>query len=143
LAAKLPAKIKVDTMEFAKGQESSLNSIGARASTFTSPVNGSYAAYIGKALTDELASAGKLDANASKMLSGVIEKNYLSAAGLNTNESEIAVRFKLTDGHAVKWESSFMGAIAIPRAIQNYVVTVQMLLAKLYADPDFSKALVN
>ena len=94
--------------------------------------------------------AGRLAESSGKVLTGIVEKNHLSAAGMNTNDAEITVRFRLTDGSrnafektvtaAHEWESSFLGGIAIPRAIQNYVTTVQMLLAKLWADPEFAGA---
>lgn len=38
------------------------------------------------------------------------------------------------------WESSFMGAIAIPAAISGYSATVQKLLGELSADPEFRRA---
>ena len=60
------------------------------------------------------------------------------------------VRFKLADGQRTRydrtltatdeWESSALGAIAIPRAIQRYVTTVQKLVGMLFADPDFIAA---
>ncbi len=149
-ATKLRGNVAVGKFSFKKGEESSLNSVGARASTFISPVNGSYADYLAQAASTELKSAGKLDAASTNVLTGTIEKNYLSAAGLSTNDAEVSVRFKLQDGDKTRydksmtakheWESSFLGAIAIPRAIQNYVVTLQMLLNKLYSDPDFVTA---
>lgn len=40
-----------------------------------------------------------------------------------------------------EWESSFAGAIAIPRAQQAYPGLVQRLLAALYADQAFLQAL--
>jgi uncharacterized protein YgfB (UPF0149 family) len=77
-------------------------------------------------------------------------KNDLSAGGVNTNDAEVAVRFKLQEGSTTRyektidarheWESSFLGGIAIPRAVQNYVVTVQKLLKQLYEDADFANA---
>ena len=39
------------------------------------------------------------------------------------------------------WDSSFMGAIAIPRAQERYPIMVQKLLAELYTDPAFMGAL--
>jgi hypothetical protein len=39
------------------------------------------------------------------------------------------------------WESSFIGATAIPAAVTGYHNTVQKLLASLYADPEFVKAI--
>jgi hypothetical protein len=149
-AGKLRGSVAVGKFGFAPGMESQLNTVQARASTFTSPVNNSYADYIAKALETELAEAGKLDAASARKLTGTLEKNDLSAGGFNTNDAEIAVHFRLENGGAVRydktltakheWESSFMGGIAIPRAIQNYVVTVQKLLKELYDDADFVNA---
>jgi hypothetical protein len=149
-ASKLRGSVSVNKFTFKKGEESSLNSVGARAASFKSPVNGSYADYLAQAVSDELKSAGKLDPNSTNALTGMIEKNSLSAAGINTNDAEVAVRFKLQDGATTnyeklitakhEWESSFLGGIAIPRAIQNYVVTLQKLLNNLYSDPDFVTA---
>ncbi|HEY2629474.1 MAG TPA: hypothetical protein VGI57_10120 [Usitatibacter sp.] len=150
-AAKLPASVSVGKFGFAPGQESSLNSVGARAQTFNSPTDGSYAEYVAEAAKADLRAAGKLNLTSPLVLTGTLEKNYLSAAGFNTNDAEISVRFKLAEGSRVafektvtakhEWESSFIGAIARPRAIQNYVVTVQKLLNSLYSDPEFSGAL--
>jgi hypothetical protein len=152
-ASKLRGNVSVSKFTFKKGEESSLNSVGARAVSFKSPVNGSYADYLAQAVNDELKSAGKLDPNSTNALTGTIERNSLSAAGINTNDAEVAVRFKLQDGAKTnyeklltakhEWESSFLGGIAIPRAIQNYVVTIQKLLNNLYSDPDFVAATRN
>ena len=73
-----------------------------------------------------------------------------SAGSLVTNTATVVVRFKLADGQRTRydrtltatdeWESSALGAIAIPRAIQRYVTTVQKLVGMLFADPDFIAA---
>jgi len=39
-----------------------------------------------------------------------------------------------------EWESSFIGMIAIPAAVRNYVATVQKPLARPIADKDFTRA---
>jgi hypothetical protein len=150
-ASRLGSSIAVGTFEFKKGEESRLNSIGARADSFTSPTNGSYAEYVADAVRSDLRGAGKLDPASPKVLTGVLEKNELSAAGINVNNAEISVRFKLVEGGATRfektvstrneWESSLLGAIAIPRAIQNYVATVQKLVGQLFSDPDFKSSL--
>ena len=40
-----------------------------------------------------------------------------------------------------QWDSSFMGAVAISAAIDNYSAAVQKLLHVLLSDPDFAKAI--
>ena len=146
-AARLKSGIAVGKFDFKNGEESTLNSVTARADTFRSPVNNSYADYLAEAAKSELMAAGKLDAASRKSLTGTIEKNRLTAGGFYTNEAEVSVRFQLsgtgydktiTSNH--EWESSALGGIAIPRAITNYVITLQRLLNKLYSDPQFVEA---
>lgn len=147
---KLAGTMSVGKFQFEKGRETELNSIGARASTFTSPINNSYADYFGDAATKELKAAGKFDASSPRVLTGVLVKNHLTAAGMQVNESDLQVRFRLAQGESTlyekliqaqsQWESSFLGAIAIPRALDNYVATIQKLLGNLFADPDFVRA---
>ena len=149
-ASRLNTPIAVGKFEFATGRQSDLNSVRARANTFSSPVNNSYTDYIANAARVDLESGGRLESTSPRVLSGVLEKNELHADGILTNESSIAVHFRLADAERIRydkvvaiddqWESSFLGAIAIPRAIQNYVVSVQKLIGKLFADPDFVAA---
>jgi hypothetical protein len=51
------------------------------------------------------------------------------------------VTFDKTKRGSASWESSFVGAIAIPAAQSSYPLIVQDLLAKLYGDTDFQTAL--
>jgi hypothetical protein len=149
-AGNLPGSLSVGRFELEKGRESELNSVQARGVAFSSPVNGSYADYIAQAAASDLKAAGKLDPSAPLALTGTVRKNDLSAAGINTNDAEITVEFRLKDASGTRyektltahdeWESAFLGGIAIPRAIQNWVGTVQALLRKLYEDADFARA---
>ena len=52
-----------------------------------------------------------------------------------------AVVFKKSFVAKHQWESSFIGAVAIPAAIDNYSTTVQKLLGELLSDPDFIASL--
>jgi hypothetical protein len=150
VTGKLAGTMSVGKFQFDKGREADLNSIGARASSFTSPINNSYADYFGDAAAKELKAAGKFDAASPRVLTGVLVKNYLTAAGMQVNESDLQVRFRLAQGEKTlyeklvqaqsQWESSFLGAVAIPRALDNYVATLQKLMGNLFADPDFVRA---
>jgi len=51
-----------------------------------------------------------------------------------------AVVFKKHIVHDDKWESSFIGAIAIPEAMNHYGQAYNILLSKLYADTEFRAA---
>jgi hypothetical protein len=125
--------------------------ISIRGSSLSSPYEGSYGNYLADALKQELSLAGKLAADAGIQVTGALQKNDINAGGFSTASGDIAARFVVTRGGAVRydqiksihdeWESSFAGAVAIPRAQQRYPVMVQKLLAALYADPAFLQAL--
>ncbi|MBP6902708.1 MAG: hypothetical protein KBC73_21630 [Burkholderiaceae bacterium] len=126
-------------------------SIGLRGNSMNSSVGGDYAAYLAEALRQELALAGKLDPKSRIVISGLLLKNDIAAAGMATNSGEIEARFSVSrDGqpryakaHRVEmsWESSFAGAVAIPKAMQQYPLMVQKLIGQLLADPEFIAAL--
>jgi hypothetical protein len=127
------------------------SAIGLRGASMNSPVGADYAAYLREALRQELVLAGKLDANADIEIAGTLMKNDIAAAGVSTNSGEIEARFVVRRGgttryDAVKraeasWESSFVGAIAVPKAQRQYPVLVAQLLNKLLSDAQFIAAL--
>jgi hypothetical protein len=141
---------RVAAFESTPGKENP-KSLTVRASPMSSPYDGSYANYLSEALKEELSMAGKLAADAQIEVKGALQKNDISAGGFSTNSGDIAARFVVTRGGQVRydqvksvhdeWESSFVGAVAIPRAQQRYPIIVQKLLAALYADPAFLAAL--
>ena len=128
-----------------------VTSIGLRGSSMTSPVGADYAAYLANALSQELQLAGKLDPKSKVVITGLLLKNDIAAGGISTNSGEIEAQFTVIHGgqeryrgtHRVEmsWDSSFVGAVAIPKAQQQYPVMVQKLLTKLFADPAFVAAL--
>ena len=77
-------------------------------------------------------------------------KNNINAGGLSVNDGQIEARFTVKRAGQVKydkvqkiektWESSFVGAVAIPLAANNYPVMVQQLLKNLFSDPEFISA---
>jgi hypothetical protein len=148
--SRLGAPIAVGKFGYAPGREAELNSVGARASSFTSPVNNSYADYFADAAKKELSAAGKLDPASSRVLTGVLLRNDLSAASMAELHSELQVRFRLADQDKALFEkvieskrtgdSHFIGAIAIPRALDMYVANIQVLMRNLFGDPDFVQA---
>ena len=124
--------------------------ISLRGSSLASPYNNSYAEYLAEALKQELSMAGKLAPDAQIEVTGALQKNDISIP-ISTGTGDITARFIVTRGGAVRydqvksihdqWDSSFVGAVAIPRAQEQYPLMVQKLLAALYADPAFLDAL--
>ncbi|MBI3368974.1 MAG: hypothetical protein HY021_11170 [Burkholderiales bacterium] len=126
-------------------------SISLRGSGMSSPVGGDYAAYLAEALKKELTLAGKLAPASTIEVSGVLIKNDISAGGISTNSGEIEARFIVKNQGQVRydavkrtemsWDSSFVGAIAIPKAQQQYPLIVQQLLSGLMSDLQFQAAI--
>ena len=126
-------------------------SIGLRGSSMNSPVGADYAAYLAGALAQELQLAGKLDPKSKVVITGLLLKNDIAAAGFSTNSGEIEAQFTVvnagqeryrgTHRAELTWDSSFVGAVAIPKAQQQYPLLVQKLLGLLMADTKFQAAL--
>ncbi|MBT9477466.1 MAG: hypothetical protein IV091_16590 [Polaromonas sp.] len=126
------------------------SAINLRASSMVSPVGAHYGDYLAAALRQELELAKLQDPQSKVEVSGVLTKNNIDAGGISTNEGQIEARFMVKRSNQVtydkvkktemKWESSFAGAVAIPRAANNYPLMVQNLLSSLFIDPDFIRA---
>jgi hypothetical protein len=125
-------------------------SISLRGNPMMSPVGGNYAAYLADALKQELQMAKRLDPASTLEVSGVLLGTDIDAAigtGTGFMEARIVVkrdgqlRYEKTKRGDARWDSSFVGAIAIPDAQKNYPVVVQRLLEALYNDADFQNAL--
>jgi hypothetical protein len=142
-----PAKVGNFTSTPDKGNA---NPISIRGSSLNSPYDGSYAKYLGQALEQELSLAGKLSPDAQMEFSGALQKNDMSVPPVGSASGDLAARFVITRGGQTRydqvksihdeWDSSFVGAIAIPRAQERYPIMVQKLLSELFTDPAFLQA---
>lgn len=128
-----------------------LDRLTIRGGSFTSPYDGSYAAYLREALRMELQAAGRWKPDSAVRISGELLDNQLDASGISIGTARVSARFVVLNGGVSRyekvitvdheWESAFAGPIAIPRARENYVVTIQRVIGKLLADEDFQKAI--
>lgn len=129
----------------------SVNSITLRGGAMNSPYNNSYASYLKNALEEDLKQSGHWDPNSKIIISGELLKNEIDASGFSTGESNISAKFIVSRNdneiynkiHSIhhEWESSFIGAIAIPNAQNNYPVSIQKLLREFFLDEDLLNAL--
>lgn len=125
-------------------------SLNMRGSALKGGRDGTFSTYLQDAVVRELQEAGRYREGASVVIGGTLLDNRLNAAS-GTGTARVSAEFIVTrDGQRVyartfevenRWESSFMGAIAIPAAIQGYSATVQKLLGELFADPEFRRAM--
>lgn len=127
-----------------------VNQLSIRGGAYSSPYEGSFVNYLREAVRQDLEDARLISPDSKVEVAGVLIRNELSA-GMSKGTAAIEARFTVTRDTKVRfdktksatheWESSFVGAVAIPRAQQNYPVVVQQLLSQLYSDSDFVAAL--
>lgn len=125
--------------------------IGIRADNMHSSVGSNFGDYVADALKRELELAKLYDPQSDTEVSGELLKNDIDASGFSVGTGTISARFVVRRGSQVRynsvktvthtWESSFIGATAIPKARESYTEMVQMLITTLVKDPDFVTAL--
>lgn len=145
-----PAKVGLGSFAVKPGATGAA-SISLRGNPMSSPIGADYAAYLADALQQELTLAGLFDPQSAVQVSGTLLHNDIAAGGFSTNSGEIQAQFVVRRGGNVtydatlkadaSWDSSFVGAVAIPKAQASYPTLVQRLLAKLFGDAAFIAAL--
>jgi hypothetical protein len=116
------------------------------------PANGSFARTLREELVVDLKAAGLYDEASNTVITGQLTDSQVDAA-IGTGTGRLGAHFTVTrDGKSVydktvvvdaKWDSSFIGAVALPAAINQYTALYKTLAGKLFADPDFQKALAK
>jgi hypothetical protein len=116
------------------------------------PAKGSWSQLLKDTLITELTAAGLYDPTSGSVIEGQLTDSRVDAA-MGTGTARLAARFVVTDGGRVvfeketavdaNWESSFVGAVAIPAAMNQYGALYKALVAKLVDDPDFRRALAK
>jgi hypothetical protein len=142
-------KLDVGKVDAANGVANTRLAVRASALIGTGPDHTFYS-YLQEALIEELTASGRLDHNATTRIDATLTQNELDSSGFSKGFANLGAHFVVVrEGHAIydktlsvqhAWESSFIGSIAIPAAIQNYPTAVQKLVGKLFLDPDFIKA---
>jgi len=124
--------------------------LSIRGSSMSSPYNNSYGAYVAAAIQQELTLANRYAQGGNLEVSGSLLKNDIEAAGFSVGYVTVEARFVVKRNGVPTYDSvkfvkrefpsSFAGAVAIPKAVQEYNVAVQKLLGLLYEDKAFSEA---
>ena len=124
------------------------NQIAVRGGIQAAP-GGSFARYLGDTVSAELAGAGKLDPAAKLIVSGVLTDTHVDSS-MDTPRAWLQARITLVrDGRTVfdkvervdsSWDGNFIGAVAIPDAINHCQGLFAQLAGKLFADPEFVAA---
>jgi hypothetical protein len=114
------------------------------------PQLGTFSAQLKHELMVELAAAGLYDEKSNIVISGLLTESSVDT-GMATGQARLAAHFSVDrNGKRVfdkdeavdsTWESSILGAIAIPAARTNYGALYKALATKLFSDPAFREAL--
>lgn len=120
--------------------------LGTRAETLKPPNGNSFSAYLRQTIEAELAGAGKLDPNATRVLSGELTRSDVSTTGAQSR-GILGARFRLTVARATvfdkeivvedSWPSAFLGIVAITDAQNHYTDLYPRLFAALLEDSEF------
>lgn len=140
----------LDRTDRAAGLDAGLDrSVSVRTNPVKPPDGKSFSQYLRDSLLTDLKAAGKYDAASPLTVRAELTENELNA-GISAANAVVAARFRvLRSGQTVYdkllrqskgWRGSFMGAVAIPEAINQYTAQYPALLAQLYADPEFLAA---
>ena len=132
------------------GKDAALDAgINVRSNTVSSPVQGSFAQYLKENLSVELRAAGLLDPASKTVITGMLTDSQIDAAA-SQGRGSLGARFTVVRAgrqlydrelrvQAV-WESSFVGAVAIPAAVNEYSSLYRKLIGQLLDDPAFRAA---
>lgn len=144
------APAALGTFTLAPGKDPNLDtSLQLRAVTVV-PHDGTFSAQLRQELMVELTAASLYDEKSSIVISGLLTESSVDT-GMATGQGRLAARFSVDrNGKRVfekeeavesTWESSFIGAVAIPAARTNYGALYKALASKLFTDPEFRQAL--
>jgi hypothetical protein len=124
-------------------------SINVRGANSMAAPGGSFARHLGETLAVELRNAGLVGAGAETMITGTLLDSQLDA-GMSTGAGSIKAlivvtragqqRYSREHTASSSWESSFIGAVAIPTAFREYEGLYRKLVAQLIEDPEFRSA---
>jgi len=134
----------------AKGKPATLDTrISVHSNSVSSPYDQSFAKYLKETLSTDLQAAGLLNPASSTVIKGELTDSQIDPA-IGTGSGKVAARFTVTKAERQvfdkefvaesKWESSFVGGVAIPRAINEYTALYRALVSKLLDDPAFRAA---
>jgi hypothetical protein len=147
------APAQVGTFRLAPGKDPAMDtSLGGLRGNSLAPAKGSWSQLLKDTVVAELTAAGLYDPASSVVIEGLLTDSKVDAA-IGTGTGRLAARFVVKNAGRVaydkelavdaQWESSFMGAVAIPTAMNQYGALYKALVARLVDDPDFRRALTK
>lgn len=125
--------------------------VSLRLNPMVSPYGTGCADYLREAIRQEFAEAGRLSSNAQTELSGILLRNDVDATGMIRGQANLSARIVVKRAAETvydrvymaetSWDSNYVGAIAIPRAVNAYPELVHRFVASLIGDAAFLAAI--
>lgn len=127
-----------------------VNRITLRGAPLVSP-HTTFANYLQQALLRDLSEIGALDSKSDTRVEARVLKNDIDVSGFSVGTGSMDVELTVRHGGterlrkvyqaSTQFESSFAGAVAIPKGQIEYARLVQTLLRQIYSDPQFVAAI--
>lgn len=143
------SKVAVDEFE-PTATTASVNKITLRGASLNSS-SGTYAKYLEDAIKSDLAEMGILDPASNIRIHATILKNDIDVSGISKGQGLIEVKLTIVKGTQValekkyvaktEFDSSFAGAVAIPKGQSEYPNLIRTLLQNIYDDSEFTGAI--
>lgn len=142
--------VALGPFELAPGKDIAMDQrVSVRSNNVFSPYDNSFAKYLRENLAVELRAAGMLAPTALVAIEAQLTDSQVDA-GASAGVATVAARFRVVkQGQAVydeelrarsSWESQFIGAVAIPAAINEYTRLYRKLIGMLLDDARFKAA---
>lgn len=142
-------KVAVGTFQ-PRDPQAPVNKITLRGASLATP-QGTFAEYLESAMRSDLNELRVLDPAAQTRIDAVLLKNDIDVSGFSTGTGILVVALKVSKRGATvlektytantQFESSFAGAVAIPKGMNEYPVLVRALLQNIYTDTAFINAI--
>lgn len=145
------APARVTTFRLAPGKDAAMDTaLGGLRGAGLAPAKGTWSRLLQDTLVAELTAAGLYDPTADSIIDGQLTDSQVDAA-ISTGTARLGAQFTVTRAGRVvfdkrlvvddSWPSSFVGAVAVPEAMNRYGALYKKLVAQLVRDPDFQQAL--
>ena len=147
------APMKAGTFGLAAGKDADMDTtLGGLRGSSMEPASGHFLQDLREDLVADLKAAGLYSDGSDIAIDAQLTDSQVDAA-IGTGTGRLAARFQVRRGGKLtfdkeisvdaKWESSFVGGIAIPAAVQQYGALYQALVRQLFADADFRAAVAR
>lgn len=147
------ATAKLGEFKLAKDKKAEMDSsVGGLRGSSIKAANGSFSQQLKDEVMVEMKAAGLYDESSKITIESQLTDSQVDAA-IKTGFARLAARFIVNRDNKMAfdkelsvdsaWESSFVGAIAIPMAINQYTALYKSLVGKLFDDAEFRAALAK